>query len=592
MVDFTASDFTKPFKTGNQLPATCSPGEFFFNTQGGIEALFACVSANSWSQETTSGAVSTGISSSALADFNVTRNSSTLTVGAGCSALSPCNVRLGSTIYQVQSPGIATLTGGTGSGVANIYLSDAGVLVMEYSQTAAVTVQTSGIFASALTTPSFPANTIPIAQVAISSGAWGTVADMRSFLSGTSLVGGTGIVLNQTSGRWQVDIDPALVPTFNGLSVFTGNVVASTAAQTAPNKAGVSDPLICDPSVSETFFNTTSNLLKVCTATNTWSAMGAMPSTSVLTNQSNIFTSGTQDFSGAAHTLPSAKGLTANMPVTCTVGEEYFATDAVAGQNKYYCTSSNIWTQQKGSSGSGAGGANIFQGTYANLPGNCSSGDLYLFTDALFPFARCGATGTWAKFYQGKVITPAADMALTQSLQSGVTANLAHGYESLKFSANGPSTASVSYWSAPAAPYTQSIYVRLPVQMDNANYRLFSVGFMDQTGVLGSLRCGVGSDTASGTWCDIFFTGNSTGEAKFSRLSAFGTTLQGDVCFVLQDDGSALHWGISFDGGDTSSEFYSEPRTAHFASGPSRMFIGGMDTAPTYPQTVTFLGTR
>ena len=57
---------------------------------------------------------------------------------------------------------------------------------------------------------------------------------------------------------------------------------------------------------------------------------------------------GTVDASGAAHTLPSVKGTIAGKPSTCTVGEEYFATDATAGQNKYYCTATNTWTQQSG----------------------------------------------------------------------------------------------------------------------------------------------------------------------------------------------------------------------------------------------------
>jgi hypothetical protein len=55
---------------------------------------------------------------------------------------------------------------------------------------------------------------------------------------------------------------------------------------------------------------------------------------------------GSVDNSGATHTLPAKVGVAANAPVSCTPGEMYFATDAVAGQNWYYCTASNIWTQQ------------------------------------------------------------------------------------------------------------------------------------------------------------------------------------------------------------------------------------------------------
>jgi hypothetical protein len=69
------------------------------------------------------------------------------------------------------------------------------------------------------------------------------------------------------------------------------------------------------------------------------------------TNASNAFTAGTQDFSAAAHTLPAKVGLSANKPVSCTTGEMYFATDATAGQNWYYCTAPNTWTPQAAEAG-------------------------------------------------------------------------------------------------------------------------------------------------------------------------------------------------------------------------------------------------
>jgi SO2946-like, C-terminal domain/Pectate lyase superfamily protein len=59
---------------------------------------------------------------------------------------------------------------------------------------------------------------------------------------------------------------------------------------------------------------------------------------------------GSWDASGATHTLPSKRGAIAQLPATCTQGEEYFATDAGPGLNKFYCTAANTWTQQAGGS--------------------------------------------------------------------------------------------------------------------------------------------------------------------------------------------------------------------------------------------------
>jgi hypothetical protein len=65
---------------------------------------------------------------------------------------------------------------------------------------------------------------------------------------------------------------------------------------------------------------------------------------------------GTVDFSGGAHTLPAKAGVGASKPSTCTVGEQYFATDVAAGQNLFGCTAANTWTLEAGSGG-GSGGA-------------------------------------------------------------------------------------------------------------------------------------------------------------------------------------------------------------------------------------------
>ncbi len=83
----------------------------------------------------------------------------------------------------------------------------------------------------------------------------------------------------------------------------------------------------------------------------------SLPPTVVETNQSNKFTTGTQDFSSVQHSLPAPTGLTAAMPTTCSVGEEYFASDATAGQNLYICTASGVWTQLQGSGSGGASAA-------------------------------------------------------------------------------------------------------------------------------------------------------------------------------------------------------------------------------------------
>uniref|UniRef100_Q02CC9 Uncharacterized protein n=1 Tax=Solibacter usitatus (strain Ellin6076) TaxID=234267 RepID=Q02CC9_SOLUE len=116
------------------------------------------------------------------------------------------------------------------------------------------------------------------------------------------------------------------------------------------------------------------------------------------------------DFSGAGVTAPVKTGLLGVRPVACTRGQIYFATDAAAGQNLFFCTatgSPGTWSQMSGSGG--GSGATIGNGAPV---GNCSPPALYIDTtnqDLWF----CGATNSWKK--------PAPDMSSVPTLSGGNT---------------------------------------------------------------------------------------------------------------------------------------------------------------------------
>jgi hypothetical protein len=58
---------------------------------------------------------------------------------------------------------------------------------------------------------------------------------------------------------------------------------------------------------------------------------------------------GSWDASGANWTKPAKSGST--LPATCSVGEVFFKVGAAAGQNLYFCTATNTWTQMSGGAG-------------------------------------------------------------------------------------------------------------------------------------------------------------------------------------------------------------------------------------------------
>ena len=67
--------------------------------------------------------------------------------------------------------------------------------------------------------------------------------------------------------------------------------------------------------------------------------------------------SGPWDASGAVSTKPARSGTT--LPSTCSLGEQFFKTDATAGQNLHFCTAVNVWTQMSGGAGGGDTASNV-----------------------------------------------------------------------------------------------------------------------------------------------------------------------------------------------------------------------------------------
>ncbi len=119
-----------------------------------------------------------------------------------------------------------------------------------------------------------------------------------------------------------------------------------------------------------------------------------LPATAAQTNQSNVYTGGTQNFSGAAATFPVQTGTLAGRPNSCAPGQHYFATDSTVadGSRLSSCSASNSWVS-----------VGLGRGTIANRPAVCSQGDVYFGTDAaagqnLF---FCTVTNGWTQMTAG-----------------------------------------------------------------------------------------------------------------------------------------------------------------------------------------------
>ena len=180
--------------------------------------------------------------------------------------------------------------------------------------------------------------------------------------------------------------------------------MSGNAANTMSAGAGVPAGSCAPPAL---YVDTTNQDLWYCSATNTWkkptadtSGLATVAGTNTWTGTNNF--SGAQlrtsggatavDFSGAASTAPAKAGTTAARPAACTLGQVYFSTDAAAGQNLYFCTTTGApgaWTQMSGTTTAAIAGAGA-------PSGNCTPPVLYIDTanqDLWF----CGAANSWKR---------------------------------------------------------------------------------------------------------------------------------------------------------------------------------------------------
>jgi len=244
--DFSNFIFTRPITVGAALPASCQLGQFYFNSAASPGAnLYACTAPNVWTLEAASGSSSGSgpMMAAQLGDFAVVLASGTLTVGAGCSASNPCNVRLGNTVYSFRNSATVTPAGST-SGLLLLYIDGAGNL--SAGSTASLTCSRC-TYASGVT--SFPANSIPLFSWTVTGGTFDAAGgtDFRALLSAKNLLSGMGVVISENAGISTISVDPSMVST----QVLTPPATSSAGCITGQ-------------------FSMDSNYYYLCIASNSW----------------------------------------------------------------------------------------------------------------------------------------------------------------------------------------------------------------------------------------------------------------------------------------------------------------------------------
>ena len=227
-VDFAAFPSTRPTRTGTVLPVTCSVGQMFYktNTLAGNN-LFGCTAANTW---TVLGSALPAIGTQ-LGDFQTTLSgATTLSVGAGCAFLTPCNARFVETTTSFASA--ASITVSAGTGVARIYIDGSTTPPALHVRSSGLTLSCAGMNCTTDSGTTFPSNSIPLYTWTATNGVWDPTGgqDFRAILSNYQVTAGVGVVITQTGGAASFAVDSAVVPTFlTATGTFAFSAIASGA---------------------------------------------------------------------------------------------------------------------------------------------------------------------------------------------------------------------------------------------------------------------------------------------------------------------------------------------------------------------------
>ncbi len=409
--DLSALGATSTFQTGATLPATCTSGQSYFLTLAEPGAnLFLCASANTWSQ--IKSAVAGGVRSVTGANDTLQRTDDKMNViytGSGAVAVTLPQPGTGGGPGSVWEASVFnSSTNGT------LTLTPVGTGIDGYSSVSVPPLQGLSIWSDGTTYHS--GSTILQAGTGIQLINRKISSDTSVMLSTADYQDGTGLRCFSNSGlataftcttptlfsayangmrvNWQPDVACDAAPTLsiNGLPAVA---IAETGG--ASLKTGDCDTPRKNLTLAYNSALAGGPYWEIVGGGTVPGANAGLPATLAQTNTSNRFSTGTQDFSSAQHTLPTVTGTQALLPAACTLGELYFASDVPAGQNLFYCTATNVWRQQSGASGTkrgsmhfstlGYNGAGL--GPYINWVNSSTSigGNLAAGT---FPFAGFG----------------------------------------------------------------------------------------------------------------------------------------------------------------------------------------------------------
>lgn len=203
-----------PYNQGPVTPGTCAaPMMFYNNTAPGTYS--GCYSNGTFGPFGAGGGGGATMLAQLgdLAVINTPGNSAQLTVCANCSTTTRATVGFRWYSQQITGPATINITTGTLSDFAYIYYVN-GTGIVVGSPTMNANLSCTGCTIAGGAVSAFPTNSVPIAQVQATSGAWNAITptmDARAFLRTANVAGTAGVNCSDSNGDLQCSADQATV---------------------------------------------------------------------------------------------------------------------------------------------------------------------------------------------------------------------------------------------------------------------------------------------------------------------------------------------------------------------------------------------
>ncbi len=131
-----------------------------------------------------------------------------------------------------------------------------------------------------------------VTDISFTTGGWNlyTCGSTNTFSQAGVQADGTGYLIVTCNAPSTCLVGPnlAVLPTLTGPNAFLGASDFSGASKTAMFRLAETPPSTCDATGHEAYFNTTSNSVEVCSATDTWTPIGGTSGSFLLYYKTNV----------------------------------------------------------------------------------------------------------------------------------------------------------------------------------------------------------------------------------------------------------------------------------------------------------------